>query len=68
MGNSDPITVRLLIEKEADINFANVRDYLPMHLAIIGERLENIKELISSGAKVNVAERNENTPHYIWHA
>ncbi|MGL9732118.1 MAG: ankyrin repeat domain-containing protein [Wolbachia sp.] len=44
VGNSDPKTVRLLIKKGADINSADVGGYLPMHLAVIGEHLENIKE------------------------
>src|SRR5215469_15459492 len=46
VGNSDPKTVRLLIKKGADINSADVGGYIPMHLAVMGERLENVKELI----------------------
>jgi ankyrin repeat protein len=34
-----------------------------MHLAVIGKRLENVKELITAGANVNVAERHgKHTP------
>ncbi len=51
VGNSDPKTVRLLIKKGADINSADVGGYVPMHLAVIGEHLENVKELISSERK-----------------
>ncbi len=61
--DSDQKTVKLLIEKGADINAADVGGYVPMHLAVIGKRLKNVKELISSGANVNVVERNgKNTP------
>ncbi|MDG7056601.1 MAG: ankyrin repeat domain-containing protein [Wolbachia endosymbiont of Penenirmus auritus] len=55
---SGPKTVRLLIEKGADINSADVGGYVPMHLAVMGKQLKNVKELINSGANVNVVERN----------
>lgn len=58
MGNSDPKTMRSLVKKGADINSADVEGYVPMHLAVMGKRLKNVKELINSGANVNVVECN----------
>lgn len=58
VGMPDPKKVRLLIKKGADINAADAGQYRPLHLAVMGQRLENIKELIRAEVEVNVAERS----------
>jgi ankyrin repeat protein len=58
VGMPDPKKVRLLIEKGANINAADVGQYRPLHLAVMGQRLENTKELIKAGVEINVVERS----------
>ncbi|WP_341819941.1 ankyrin repeat domain-containing protein [Wolbachia endosymbiont (group A) of Cydia strobilella] len=65
VGMLDPKKVRLLIEKGADLDAADAGKYRPLHLAVMGQRLENIKELIKAGVEVNVV---ANLPRYTWHA
>ncbi|OJH30325.1 Phosphocholine transferase AnkX [Wolbachia endosymbiont of Armadillidium vulgare] len=49
-------TVRLLVEKGVDVNAADVGGYTALHLAVTEKRLEIVRELIKSGADVNVEE------------
>ncbi|WP_353282514.1 ankyrin repeat domain-containing protein [Wolbachia endosymbiont (group A) of Myopa testacea] len=52
----DAKTVRLLAEKGANVNAVDVGGYTPLHLAVTAQNLENVKELIRSGANVNAEE------------
>ncbi|WP_353289409.1 ankyrin repeat domain-containing protein [Wolbachia endosymbiont (group A) of Paraperithous gnathaulax] len=52
----DAKTVRLLVEKGANVNAADVEGYTALHLAVTEKRLENVKELIRSGADINAEE------------
>lgn len=45
--------MRLLIKRGADVDAADARKYRPLHLAVMGQRLENTKDLIKAGADVN---------------
>ncbi|WP_264719179.1 ankyrin repeat domain-containing protein [Wolbachia endosymbiont (group A) of Lasioglossum morio] len=58
VGMLDPKKVRLLIKKGADINVADAGQYRPLHLAVMGQRLENTKELIKAEVDVNAVERS----------
>nr|CAH7719353.1 unnamed protein product [Callosobruchus chinensis] len=52
----DAKTVRLLIEKGANVNAADVEGYTALHLAVTEKHLETVRELIKSGANVNAEE------------
>ncbi len=52
----DAKTVRLLVEKGANVNAADVEGHTALHLAVTEKRLETVRELIKSGADVNVEE------------
>ncbi|WP_353279095.1 ankyrin repeat domain-containing protein [Wolbachia endosymbiont (group A) of Cydia amplana] len=52
-------TVKLLVEKGANVNVADAEGYTALHLAVTEKRLETVRELIKSGANVN-AEEYEN--------
>ncbi|WP_264954019.1 MULTISPECIES: ankyrin repeat domain-containing protein [unclassified Wolbachia] len=52
----DAKTVRLLIEKGANVNAADVGGYTALHLAVTEKRLEIVRELIKSGGNVNAEE------------
>nr|WP_253308811.1 ankyrin repeat domain-containing protein [Rickettsia endosymbiont of Ceutorhynchus assimilis] len=52
----DAKTVRLLIEKGADVNAKDVGGYTALHLAVAEKCLETVRELIKSGADVNAEE------------
>ncbi len=58
VGMPDPKKVRLLIKKGANVNVADAGQYRPLHLAVMGQRVENTKELIKAGADVNAVERS----------
>jgi len=58
VGILDPKKVRLLIQKGANVNVADAGQYRPLHLAVMGQRLENTKELIKAGVEVNAVERS----------
>ncbi|WP_253303135.1 ankyrin repeat domain-containing protein [Wolbachia endosymbiont of Phyllotreta cruciferae] len=49
-------TVKLLVEKGANVNAADARGYTALHLAVTEKRLEIVRELIKSGAEVNAEE------------
>ncbi|MFJ5423195.1 ankyrin repeat domain-containing protein [Wolbachia endosymbiont of Drosophila barbarae] len=49
-------TVELLVKKGANVNAADVEGYTALHLAVTEKRLENVKELIRSGADINAEE------------
>ncbi len=62
----DAKTVRLLVEKGANVNAADVRGHTALHLAIMEKRLEVVRELIKSGADVNAEEYgNKCTPLHL---
>ncbi|WP_353286517.1 ankyrin repeat domain-containing protein [Wolbachia endosymbiont (group A) of Crataerina pallida] len=62
----DAKTVRLLVEKGANVNAADVEGYTALHLAITEKRLETVRELIKSGGNVNAEEyRNKCTPLHL---
>ncbi|WP_245611047.1 MULTISPECIES: ankyrin repeat domain-containing protein [unclassified Wolbachia] len=50
--------MRLLIQKGANVNVADAGQYRPLHLAVMGQCVENTKELIKAGADVNAVERS----------
>ncbi|WP_264377081.1 MULTISPECIES: ankyrin repeat domain-containing protein [unclassified Wolbachia] len=52
----DAKTVRLLVEKGANVNAADVEGYTALHLAVTEKRLETVRELIKSGGNVNAEE------------
>lgn len=52
----DAKTVRLLIEKGANVNAADVEGYTALHLAVTEKYLETVRELIKSGGNVNAEE------------
>lgn len=54
--NSDHKTVRLLIEKGAEINARDKNGYTPLHCAVFAKSLENVKVLLRSGAEVNATQ------------
>lgn len=62
----DAKTVRLLVEKGANVNAADVEGYTALHLAVTEKRLETVRELIKSGADVNAEEYgNKCTPLHL---
>ncbi|WP_338482364.1 MULTISPECIES: ankyrin repeat domain-containing protein [unclassified Wolbachia] len=62
----DAKTVRLLIEKGANVNAADVEGYTALHLAVTEKYLETVRELIKSGGNVNAEEyRNKCTPLHL---
>ncbi|MBC6686719.1 ankyrin repeat domain-containing protein [Wolbachia pipientis] len=62
----DAKTVRLLVEKGANVNAADVKGHTALHLAIMEKRLEVVRELIKSGADVNAEEYgNKCTPLHL---
>lgn len=62
----DAKTVRLLVEKGANVNAADVEGHTALHLAITEKRLEVVRELIKSGADVNAEEYgNKCTPLHL---
>lgn len=52
----DAKTVRLLVEKGANVNAKDVEGYTALHLAVTEKRLEIVRELIKSGGNVNAEE------------
>ncbi|WP_143688957.1 ankyrin repeat domain-containing protein [Wolbachia endosymbiont of Laodelphax striatellus] len=52
----DAKIVRLLVEKGANVNAADVEGHTALHLAVTEKRLEIVRELIKSGAEVNAEE------------
>ncbi|BAA89654.1 gp29 [Wolbachia phage WO] len=59
-------TVKLLVEKGANVNAADVEGYTALHLAVTEKRLEIVRELIKSGADINAAEYgNKCTPLHL---
>ncbi|BET37353.1 ankyrin repeat domain-containing protein [Wolbachia pipientis] len=52
----DAKTVRLLVEKGANVNAADIEGHTALHLAVTEKRLEIVRELIKSGADVNAEE------------
>ncbi|XP_066251422.1 serine/threonine-protein phosphatase 6 regulatory ankyrin repeat subunit A-like [Euwallacea similis] len=52
----DAKIVRLLVEKGANVNAADVGGYTALYLAITKKRLETVRELIKSRADVNAEE------------
>ncbi|WP_341823276.1 ankyrin repeat domain-containing protein [Wolbachia endosymbiont (group A) of Agelastica alni] len=62
----DAKTVRLLVEKGANVNAADVEGYTALHLAVTEKRLETVRELIKSGGNVNAEEYgNKCTPLHL---
>ncbi|WP_395461556.1 ankyrin repeat domain-containing protein [Wolbachia endosymbiont (group A) of Therophilus tumidulus] len=62
----DAKTVRLLVEKGANVNAADVEGYTALHLAVTEKRLEAVRELIKSGGNVNAEEYgNKCTPLHL---
>ncbi|WP_264705156.1 MULTISPECIES: ankyrin repeat domain-containing protein [unclassified Wolbachia] len=62
----DAKTVRLLVEKGANVNAADVGGYTALHLAVTEKRLETVRELIKSGGNVNAEEYgNKCTPLHL---
>ncbi len=62
----DAKTVRILVEKGANVNAADVEGYTALHLAVTEKRLEVVRELIKSGADVNAEEYgNKCTPLHL---
>ncbi|GFQ72355.1 ankyrin repeats [Trichonephila clavata] len=53
---SDCKTVRLLIEKGAEINARDKKGYTPLHCAVFAKSLENVKVLLREGAEVNATQ------------
>ncbi|MFP3021569.1 MAG: ankyrin repeat domain-containing protein [Wolbachia sp.] len=59
-------TVKLLVEKGANVNAADARGYTALHLAVTGKLIETVRELIKSGANVNAEEYgNKCTPLHL---
>lgn len=59
-------TVRLLVEKGANVNAADVEGYTALHLAVTEKRLEIVRELIKLGGNVNAEEYgNKCTPLHL---
>ncbi|KAG8174678.1 hypothetical protein JTE90_027148 [Oedothorax gibbosus] len=62
----DAKTVRLLVEKGANVNAKDIEGYTALHLAVTEKRLEIVRELIKSGANVNAEEyENKCTPLHL---
>ncbi|XP_069670620.1 uncharacterized protein [Periplaneta americana] len=55
-------TVRLLVEKGAEVNTSDVFLPSPLHGAIYGSHVNVVKFLIKSGANVNAYDRNDQSP------
>ncbi|GFT61891.1 hypothetical protein NPIL_404931 [Nephila pilipes] len=71
----DPKIVRLLIKNRADVDAADAGKYRPLHLAVMGQRLENTKELIKAGANLprytlpaSIFERGQPVHHILFPA
>ncbi|WP_353280636.1 ankyrin repeat domain-containing protein [Wolbachia endosymbiont (group B) of Cyclophora punctaria] len=52
----DAKTVKLLVEKGANVNAKDIEGHTALHLAVTEKRLEIVRELIKSGADVNAEE------------
>ena len=62
----DAKIVRVLVEKGVNVNAADARGYTALHLTVTEKRLEAVRELIKSGADVNVEEYgNKCTPLHL---
>ncbi|WP_349966972.1 ankyrin repeat domain-containing protein [Wolbachia endosymbiont of Armadillidium arcangelii] len=62
----DAKTVRVLVEKGANVNAADVEGHTALHLAVTEKRLEIVRELIKSGGNVNAEEYgNKCTPLHL---
>ncbi|WP_264706617.1 MULTISPECIES: ankyrin repeat domain-containing protein [unclassified Wolbachia] len=62
----DAKTVKLLVEKGANVNAKDVEGYTALHLAVTEKRLEIVRELIKSGGNVNAEEYgNKCTPLHL---
>ena len=62
-ARSTPNLARLLLENGADVNSADAMDQTPLHFAAIWSGQTRTPEfLIGSGAKVNVEDKDGNTP------
>ncbi|WP_264337597.1 ankyrin repeat domain-containing protein [Wolbachia endosymbiont (group B) of Dolichovespula media] len=62
----DAKTVKLLVEKGANVNVADAEGYTALHLAVTEKRLETVRELIKSGGNVNAEEYgNKCTPLHL---
>ncbi|WP_264735438.1 ankyrin repeat domain-containing protein [Wolbachia endosymbiont (group A) of Rhinocyllus conicus] len=62
----DAKTVRLLVEKGANVNATDIGGYTALHLAVTEKRLEVVRELIKSGGNVNAEEYgNKCTPLHL---
>ena len=58
------ITVRLLIEKGADVNIGGENGYTPLHVAVRNDSLGMARLLIDLGAEVEAKDNNGHTPLY----
>lgn len=54
--------VKLLVEKDANVNSISGNNYRPLHTATESGTFEIVKLLIENGADVNVFTKNNNTP------
>lgn len=58
-------TVKLLINKGANVELRNTRQQAPLHKAVIGSSIKSVKILCENGANVNAATDEGRTPlHY----
>jgi len=58
-------SLKLLLQKGADVNAKNKDDGTPLHKAIILENIEIIKLLLEKGAKINILDKNGVSALYI---
>ncbi|WP_353272115.1 ankyrin repeat domain-containing protein [Wolbachia endosymbiont (group B) of Apomyelois bistriatella] len=62
----DAKTVKLLVEKGANVNAKDIEGHTALHLAVTEKRLEIVRELIKSGGNVNAEEYgNKCTPLHL---